>query len=174
LQEQLKSVVAERDRHAFEKSEIVQKANAISRERDDLRRLLAAATTERDRLASEAASAARSLKEAVSRAEESAKEILGLRRAVETAPSTEPVEVLWALVTKQTKAGVAFLRSKIPENHPALGWFDKTVEIATKLGCLAVKGSVALAQWVCATGWPRAKELAAKLISEVEARLAKK
>lgn len=174
MQEQLKSVAAERDRHAFEKSEIVEKANAIARERDELRQRLAAVTTERDRLASEASDVARSLAEAVRRAEESAKEILGLRHKIETAPSAEPAEVLWALVTERTKAGLAFLRGKIPENHPARDWFDKTVEIATQLGCLAVKASVALAQWICETGWPRAKELTAKLLSEVEARLAKK
>lgn len=174
LQEQLKSVAAERDRHAFEKSEIVQKANAIARERDEARQLLALATKERDRLAGEASDAARALKEAALRAEDSAKEILGLRQAIETAPSAEPIEVLWALVTKQTQAGLAFLRGKIPQNHPALGWFDKTVDIATQLGCLAVKTSIALAQWARDKGWPLAKQLAAKLASEVEGRLAKK
>ncbi len=174
MQEQLKSVAAERDRHAFEKSEIVAKANAISRDRDELRQRLAAATTERDRLAGEAADAARALAEAGRRAEESAKEISGLRHIIATAPSVEPTEVLWALITERTKTGLAFLRGKIPENHPALAWFDKTVEIATQLGCLAVKGCVALARWTRDTGWPLAKELAAKLMSEVEARLAKK
>ena len=174
MQEQLKSVAAERDRHAFEKSEIVAKANAIARDRDELRQLLASITTERDRFAGEAADAARALAEAGRRAEESAKEILGLRQIIETTPSTEPAEILWALITERTKAGVAFLRGKIPENHPALAWFDKTVEIATKLGCLAVKASVALVQWTRETGWPLAKELTAKLVSEVEARLAKK
>ena len=99
---------------------------------------------------------------------------LGLRHIIATAPSVEPAEVLWALVTERTKTGLAFLRGKIPENHPALAWFDKTVEIATQLGCLAVKGCVALARWIRDTGWPLAKELAAKLMSEVEARLAKK
>ncbi|HEY8070662.1 MAG TPA: hypothetical protein VIE47_01685 [Methylocystis sp.] len=170
----MKSVAAERDRHAFEKSEIVAKANAISRDRDELRQRLAAATVERDRLASEAADAARALAEAGRRAEESAKEILGLRHIIATAPSVEPTEVLWALVTERTKAGLAFLRGKIPENHPALAWFDKTVEVATQVGCLAVKGCVALARWTRDTGWPLAKELTAKLMSEVEARLAKK
>ncbi len=170
----MKSVAAERDRHAFEKSEIVAKANAISRDRDELRQRLAAATTERDRLAGEAADAARALAEAGRRAEESAKEISGLRHIIATAPSVEPTEVLWALITERTKTGLAFLRGKIPENHPALAWFDKTVEIATQLGCLAVKGCVALARWTRDTGWPLAKELAAKLMSEVEARLAKK
>lgn len=174
LQEQLKSVAVERDRHAFEKSEIVAKANAISRERDELRQRLAAIGTERDRLASEAADAARSLAEAVRRAEESAKEALGLRQIIESAPSTDPAKVLWALITERTKAGLAFLRGKIPENHPALAWFDKSVEILTNLGCLAVKASVALARWTRDTGWPLAKDLAAKLMSEVEARLAKK
>ena len=174
MQEQLRSVAAERDRHAFEKSEIVAKANAIARERDELRQRLAAATTEQDRLVSEAADAARALAEAGRRADESAKEILALRRAIDSAPSAEPAEVLWALITERTKTGLAFLRGKIPENHPALAWFDKTVEFATQLGCLAVKGCVALARWTRDTGWPLAKQLTAKLMSEVEARLAKK
>lgn len=186
--EQLKNVVADRDRHAFEKLEIVERANAISRERDDLRQRLAAATAEHgelrqrldavaaesDRLAAEAAGATRALAEAAHRAEESAKEILGLRHAIETAPSAEPLEVLWALARQKTTAGVAFLRSKIPENHPALGWFDNTIEIATQLGCLAVRAGVALAQWTRDWVWPRAKQLAVRLSSEVEARLAKK
>ncbi len=116
----MKGVAAERDRHAFEKSEIVAKANAISRDRDELRQRLAAATTERDRLAGEAADAARALAEAGRRAEESAKEISGLRHIIATAPSVEPTEVLWALITERTKTGLAFLRGNIPENHPAL------------------------------------------------------
>src|ERR1019366_176545 len=91
--------------------------------------------------AAKLAGAARALSEAGRRAEESAKEILGLRHIIEASPSAEPAEVLWALVTERTKAGLAFLRDKIPENHPALAWFDKTVEIATQLGCLAVKAS---------------------------------
>jgi hypothetical protein len=188
LQEQLKNVVADRDRHAFEKLEIVERANAISRERDDFRQRLAAATAEHgelrqrlaavaaesDRLAAEAAGAKRALAEAARRAEESAKEILGLRHAVETAPSADPADVLWALVRQKTTAGVAFLRSKIPENHPALGWFDKTLDIATQLGCLAVRVSIAIAQWARDWVWPRVKQLALRLTSEVEARLAKK
>ncbi len=167
LREQLKAVTAERDRHLFEKSEIVEKANVISRERDELRQRLATATTERDRLASEASSAARAAKEA-------ADEIARLRRAVESAPSADPAEALWSLITQKTKQGVAFLRGKIPENSPALPWFDKTIEIVTRVGCLAVKAGVAFGQWARAEGLPRAKELAAKLATEVEARLAKK
>ena len=107
LREQIKAVTAERDRHLFEKSEIVEKANAISRDRDELRQHLAAATTERDRLASEASSA--------SRAAESADEIARLRRAVESSPSADPAELLWTLAAQKTKEGVAFLRSRFPK-----------------------------------------------------------
>ncbi len=42
LQEQLKTARAERDRQAFEKAEIVSRANGFARERDDLRDRLAA------------------------------------------------------------------------------------------------------------------------------------
>ncbi len=53
LQEQLKATRMERDRQIFEKSEIVAKANAYAKERDDVRDSLAAMTAERDRLAAE-------------------------------------------------------------------------------------------------------------------------
>ncbi|MGA8170895.1 MAG: hypothetical protein WB816_08705 [Methylocystis sp.] len=174
LQEQLKSIVAERDRHAFEKSEIVEKANAIARERDDLRQRLSAATTERDRLAAEAAKAASALADAVRRAEKSAEEILGLRKAIDTAPSADPVDVLWTLVSQKTQECVGWLRGKIPPDHPGLAWFDATIATLTKAGCLALQAGRAGAQWARETGWPLAKELAAKAMSEVETRLAKK
>ena len=50
LQEQLKATKAERDRQAFEKAEIVSRANGFARERDELRDRLEAVTAERDRL----------------------------------------------------------------------------------------------------------------------------
>ncbi len=181
LQAQLKSVTADRDRQAFEKSEIVTKANAISRERDGFRERLDAAVAERDRLAAErdklaaeASGATRSLAEATRRADEATAEVARLRKAIEAGPSNDPLILLWAVITQKTKTGVAFLRSKIPENHPALPWFDKTVETATKTGCLAVQFGVAFAKWAKDWALPRAKELLAKLMSEIEARLEKK
>jgi chromosome segregation ATPase len=177
LQAQLKSLTADRDRQAFEKSEIIERANSISRERDDFRQRLEAATaeraslaSERDRLVNEAAAASRALADATKRAEEAGAEVARLRGALEAGPNADPLLLLWEVVSQKTKAGVAFLRSKIPENHPALPWFDTIVETATRLGCLAVNASVAFAKWAV----PQVKVLSAKLLSEVEARLAKK
>lgn len=181
MQEQLKSVSADRDRQAFEKAEIVEKANAISRERDDFRSRLATETAARERLAAdnykltaELDSALRSAAEAQRRADESGAEAANLRKRLEAGPANDPLLLLWEVIQQKTKAGVAFLRSKIPPNHPALPWFDQTVEVLTKLGCLAVRLTVAFVKWLQAEGLPRAKELSQKLLAEIETRLAKK
>ncbi len=178
---QLKSLAAERDREAFEKSEIVEKANTISRERDDLRAKLNSETAQRERLASEnsrltaeVSAATRSLAETTRRADAAAAEVASLRKAIEAGLGNDPLALLWEAAKQKTGAGLAFLRSKIPANHPALPWFDKTVEVSTKLGCLAVRFVVAFAKWLKAEGLPRAKVLADKLLAEVETRLAKK
>jgi hypothetical protein len=181
LQDQLKSISADRDRQAFEKAEIIEKANSISRERDDFRSRLAAETAERERLGSENArlasdidSTRRSLSEAQRRAEEASAEAANLRKLLEAKPGNDPLVLLWEVVRQKTTAGVAFLRSKIPANHPALPWFDKTVEVLTRLGCLAVRLTVAFAKWLQAEGLPRAKALSQKMLAEIETRLAKK
>jgi hypothetical protein len=181
LQEQLKSLSAERDRQAFEKSEIIQKANAIARERDDLRARYKSEIAERERLASEnsrltaeASTTAQSLAEATRRADAAAIEIADLRKLLEAAPGADPLLLIWKIIQEKTRLGVAFLRSKIPANHPALPWFDKTVEVSTKVGCLTVQLAVAFAKWMQAEGLPRAKALAKKAMAEIEARLAKK
>jgi hypothetical protein len=181
LQEQLKSVSADRDRQAHEKAEIVEKANAISRERDDFRSRLSAETAARERLASdfsrltqELDTTHRSLSEAQRRADEAGAEAAALRKRLEAGPGNDPLLLLWEVIQQKTKAGVAFLRSKIPPNHPALPWFDQTVEVLTKLGCLTVRLTVAFVKWLQAEGLPRAKELCQKLLAEIETRLAKK
>jgi hypothetical protein len=181
LQEQLKSLSAERDRQAFEKAEIIQKANVIARERDDFHARLKSETAERERLAaensrlaSEASATARSLAEATRRVDEAAVELADLRKLLEAAPGADPLILIWKVIQEKTRLGVAFVRSKIPENHPALPWFDKTVEVLTKLGCLTVQLTIALAKWLQAEGLPRAKALAQKAMAEFEARLAKK
>lgn len=177
LQEQLKATRMERDRQIFEKSEIVAKANAYAKERDDLRDSLAAMTAERDRLAGEKADAltkalqtSAQLDTANRRADEAAAEVVRLRHAIATAPSSDPRVVLWNLVSQQTKDGVAWLRGKIPADSPALPWFDKTVAVVTQVGCIAVKAADAFIRWAV----PRAIELFNRGRAEFEARMAKK
>jgi hypothetical protein len=177
LQEQLKSTRMERDRQIFEKSEIVAKANAYAKERDDLRDSLAAMTAERDRLAAEKAEASASalqtstqLEAASRRADEAAAEIERLRQAIAAAPSSDPAIVLWNLVSEQTKSGVAWARGKIPADSPALPWFDKTVEVVTQIGCITVKAADAFMRWAI----PKAIELFNRGKAELEARMEKK
>ncbi|MBM3578037.1 MAG: hypothetical protein FJX40_10330 [Alphaproteobacteria bacterium] len=177
LQEQLKAIRMERDRQIFEKSEIVAKANAYAKERDDLRDSLAAMTAERDGLVAEKAEAtnktleaSRQVDAANRRADEAAAEITRLRHVIATAPSSDPAIVLWNLVQQKTKEGVAWTRAKIPADSPALPWFDKTIAIVTQIGCFAIKATDAFIRWAT----PRAIELFHKGKAELEARLAKK
>jgi len=177
LQEQLKATRMERDRQIFEKSEIVAKANAYAKERDDLRDSLAAMTAERDRLAAETTEAStkaletsRQLEAAKHRADEAAAEVARLRHAIDTAPSSDPAEVLWSLVSERTKAGVAWVRGKIPAESPALPWFDKTIEVVTQIGCITVKAADAFVRWAA----PKAIELFNRGKAELEARMEKK
>lgn len=177
LQELLKAARAERDRQIFEKSEIVAKANAYAKERDDLKEQLASVLTERDQvigdvvadhdkavaditsqrdqLAHEKTAVETSLKEAIRRADDASAEIARLRRALDAKPPTDLIGVLLAILAENTKAAVAWVRSKIPADSPALPYFDKTVETSTKLGCAAVKLSKEFYVWAK----PRAIEL---------------
>lgn len=177
LQEQLKTTRLERDRQIFEKSEIVAKANAYAKERDDLRESLTAANAERDQLAGEKAAAAAKAQEAQReaetanrRAEDALAEVARLRQALATAPSTDPVTVLWAYAQEKTKAGVAWARGKIPADSPALPWFDKTIEVATQIGCMTIKAADAFIRWAV----PKAIELFNRGKAELEARMEKK
>ncbi|MBI1980022.1 MAG: hypothetical protein HYS63_00335 [Methylocystis sp.] len=177
LQEQLKATRMERDRQIFEKSEIVAKANAYAKERDDLRDSLAAMTAERDRLAGEKADVSAKalltstqLDAANRRADEAAAEVVRLRHAIAAAPSSDPGVVLWNLASQQTKNGVAWARGKIPADSPALPWFDKTVAVVTQVGCIAVKAADAFIRWAA----PKAIDLFNRGKAELEARMAKK
>lgn len=177
LQEQLKATRMERDRQIFEKSEIVAKANAYAKERDDLRDSLAAMTAERDRLAGEKAEvsakilqASTQLEAANRSADDAASEIARLRHVIATAPSSEPAVVLWNLVSQQTRNGVAWARGRIPADSPALPWFDQTVAVVTQIGCIAVKASDAFIRWAT----PKAIELLNRGRAELEARMEKK
>jgi hypothetical protein len=194
----LKAVAAERDRYAFEKTEIVAKANNSVQELGDLRAQLATASAERDRHASEKSEViARANSFAKERDELRAKvEVLSaecerlkagktqleraaadaraesakLRHQIETTPAVDPVKVLYDFSAEKTKAGVVKVRSMIPPDSAALPWFDKSIAIITEVGCFAVQATGAFIRWLI----PRLRELYAFLKSEIEARLAKK
>jgi regulator of replication initiation timing len=170
LQQQLKRLRSECDRYVTEKSGLQRAADALARERDDLRQRIAGVANERDRLLAEAAAIKNALSEAASRCEAATKDAAQLRQELAAYLSQDSLAVLWALVVKETKAGLGFLRSKIPEGHPGQKWFDLTVEVVTQIGCFAAQASVAFVKWAT----PRVKELAAKFKSEAEARFAKK
>lgn len=170
LQEKLKRAIAECDRHVAEKAEVLGIADQVSRERDELRQRLAGLSEERDRLYAEAVQLKEHLSQAAGKAEAAALEAANYAKELATKHSADSLQVIWGVVQKETKAGLAFLRSKIPEGHPAQKWFDVGVDTLTEIGCLAVQGSVAFVKWAT----PRVKELVAKLLSEAEQRLAKK
>jgi uncharacterized coiled-coil DUF342 family protein len=199
IQEQLRILRAERDRQNFEKAEIVAKANAYAKERDQAKEELASVLSERDqmigdvvadhekkiadliserdRLAQEKASATslvqsmtRLADDAKRRADEAAGEIVRLRAIIDNTPKQDPVALLLALATEKTKALVAWVRGKIPADSPILPWFDKTVETVTALGCAAVKLTREFIAWAT----PRVIALSKQGIAKVEELLAKK
>jgi hypothetical protein len=170
LQDQLKTIAAERDRAQFEKNEIVSKANAIARERDDFRSRLEAATAERDRLAARLSEAEKRAQDASLAAASASAEAAEFRRIVESTPKTDPAQLLWLLIREKTTAAVAWVRAKIPAESPVLPWFDKTIEVVTQLVCMAIAAASAFLRWVI----PEAIKLTQRLLREAEALLAKK
>lgn len=141
LQEQLKTARAERDRQAFEKAEIVSRANGFARERDDLRDQLAAITAERDHLAADkaaeaerAANAERRVGETGRRLAELETEAARLRQTLADAPSNDPAQLLLALLGDKGRSAVYWVRGQIPAESPLLSYFDKTVEATTLIG----------------------------------------
>lgn len=199
LLEQLKAVRTEREQQNSEKAQIVAKANEYAKERDDLREQLASVLSERDRiigdvvadhekriadiasqrdqLAHEKAALEASLQDASRRAEEANRqfvaaslEIQRLREAVDAKPKTDPLDLLLEVLADRTKQAVAWVRSKIPADSPILPYFDKTVEIVTKLGCMAVKLTREFIAWAT----PKVIELSKQGMAKVEELLAKK
>jgi hypothetical protein len=194
----LKAVAAERDRYAFEKTEIVAKSNNSVRELEDLRAQLAATTAERDRHAFEksevvakangfakerdelrtrieSVSAERDRllaeKSALERtAADASAESARLRHQIESTPPADPVKVLYDFASEKTKLGVAKARAAIPPDSPALPWFDRTIVIVTEVGCFAAQATGALIRWLI----PRLRDLYAFAKGEIEARMAKK
>ena len=170
LQEKVKRATADADRHAAEKAEVLRMADGASRERDELSVRVDALGTERDRLLAEVESLKTALNQATARVEEALAEAGRLAKELASQNPTDSLQVIWGVVRKETKAAVAFLRSKIPEGHPAQKWFDLGVEWALAVGCFAVESTVAFVKWAT----PVAKELSAKGLAELERLLAKK
>lgn len=199
MQEQLRILRSERDRQNFEKAEIVAKANAYAKERDQAKEELASVlserdqmigdvvadhekkiadlASERDRLAQEKASATslvqnmtRLADEAKRRADAADEEIARLRTMIDNAPKQDPVALLVALATEKTRAAVAWVRGKIPADSPILPWFDKAVETVTAIGCAAVKLTREFIAWAT----PRLIALSKQGVAKVEELLAKK
>ncbi|OAI22660.1 hypothetical protein A1351_03990 [Methylosinus sp. R-45379] len=199
LDAQLEAMTAERDRHAKDKIELITKASALSKELETARAELSAAAEEkakavaaaiaehegvvahRDRLSAELdalraeLSAAHGAKEkaAVLAAQASA-EIAHLKDRLAAAGSPDPLVVLADYAQEKLKLAVAWTRSKIPEGHAALPWFDRIVEGAATAGRLSAEFLRWLApRLVEAYQWakPRALELYAKAKSEIETRL---
>jgi hypothetical protein len=199
LQEQLRTVKAERDRQAFEKAEIVAKANAYAKERDDAKAELASVLSERDRVIGDVVAdhekviadltsdrdrllqernAATSLVQGLTRraddanqrADAAAEEVARLRQQIADTPTADPLDVLVTLVSEKTKAGVAWVRGKIPADSPALPYFDKTIETVTRVGCVTLNLSRDFIAWAT----PKAIELAKQGVAKVEEMLAKK
>lgn len=177
LQEQLKVVKAERDRQIFEKSEIVTKANAYAKERDDLRTSVAEITTERDKFVAERIQLVAKLREtgrlateAAQRLDEATAEIARLRNIIDTAPSNDPVDVIQKLVADKTKAAIAWVRGKLPADGPLLSNYDKTIDAVTHIAWAAASILTELYKIVA----PKAVEFFHWGRREVEARLARK
>jgi chromosome segregation ATPase len=199
IQEQLRVIRAERERQNAEKEQIVARANAYAKERDDLKAELASVLesrdqmigdivadhekkiadliSERDRLAQEKASATslvqnmtRLADDAKRRADEAGEEIARLRAVIANSPKEDPFALLWALASEKTKTAVAWVRGKIPADSPILPWFDKTVETVTVLGCAAVKLTREFIAWAT----PRVIALSKQGAAKLEEMLAKK
>ena len=177
LQEQLKVAKAERDRQIFEKSEIVTKANAYAKERDDLRESLVAAIAERDKfaadradLAAKAQEAARLAADAAQKAEAAGREIARLQHVIDTAPSNDPADVVKKLARDNAKSAVAWIRGKFPPDGPAVKHYDTAVETTTQIGGAAVTILSELYKIVA----PEAIKLFNLAKREIETRAAKK
>ena len=156
-------VAAERDRQAFEKSEVIAKANSLAKECDELRDRFAAVSAERDRLLAEKTDIERAVETTLA-------ETARLRHQIESTPPVDPARVLFDFAAEQTKTLVAKIRAMIPLDSPALPWFDKTVAIATAVGCFAVQETRGFVCWII----PRWRKLYAFLKGEIEARLAER
>jgi chromosome segregation ATPase len=167
LQERLKAITAERDRHASDNVELVSKTGAHSEESESLRRRLAAAVAERDRYAAEK--------------DRAAETIALLENEIATTPPPDLMVVATEYVSAKTKALVARTRAAIPPHSPALPWFDRTISALTAAGQATAAAVRLTARWLAVRliecyAWaaPRARELHVTVMTKIENWLAKK
>jgi hypothetical protein len=184
LQEELRLARADRDRQAFEKGEIVTRANGFARERDVMADRVAAANAERDRILDEknaessradaaetrAAEAEARIVETRRRLDAAEEEVSRLRAQIASAPPKQPLELLWLVLCDETRAAVAWVRSRIPADSPLLPWYDKAIETTQRIGCEAIRLAGVFYDWAK----PRAISLFHRGKAELEARLGKK
>jgi len=163
LREQLAARVADNNALAL-------KAGSAERERDDLKARLAESEAQRAGLEAAKAELAGKL-DAAQRAGDAARASAArLQSALDARPQDDSLAVLWAVLQKETARLVAFLRSKIPADSPALPWFDKAVATIAKIGCLLMTNGIALIKWAT----PKAIVLFNQLKAQIEAKLEKK
>ncbi len=173
LSGQLAAVTRERDElrsAANEKAELLKRIESLSRERDDFMGRVGALSAERDSLAAELTKSKRAVEDATRRAENASAEHDKLLAALNSKAEYDPLFLLGQVLEQKSKQAVAFVRSKIPAEHPALPYFDKTVETIGVVSTFVARNAVAFVKWaiphvVAATQWS---------IAEVQKLLAKK
>ena len=137
LQEELKAIKADRDYQLFEKGEIVTRANAFAKERDELRDALGHIVLERDRLianqnrlVSQEQDAVRRLEETEIRLAKAEKEILRLGEIIANIPPSDPIIVLQTFVSEKMNGIMSWGRSQIPSDSPLRVALSKSYETA--------------------------------------------
>jgi len=98
-----------------------------------------------------------------------AEEFARFRYAAEHASVENPRAMLWRAISLIARDFVAWMRVKIPPDSPLLPWFDRTIEMVTKAGCLALRWANAFVGWAT----PRLIDLWKWLKSEVARRVSK-
>ncbi|ATQ67183.1 MULTISPECIES: hypothetical protein [Methylosinus] len=184
LESQVKEITADRDRLAADKTKLVAKVGALTKDLETARAEIASVSGQRDSLRSErdAAAAQRetALAERDRRADElaaAAQEIARLNDMLASAPKPDPAVVFADLASEKTKALVAWLRSKIPADSPHLEKFDRTVAFLTKAGCVTVKTTRDVSVWLAprlAAAYAFAKPHALELYGKAKGALQNK
>jgi len=98
-----------------------------------------------------------------------AEEFARFRYAAEHVSVEKPRAMLWRAISLIARDFVAWMRAKIPPDSPLLPWFDRTIEMGTKAGRLALTWANTLIEWAT----PRVIDLWKWLKSQVAQRLSK-
>lgn len=144
LQEEVKAIKADRDCQLFEKGEIVARANAFAKERDELRDALEQLKLEQDRLVtnqnrliSQEQNATRRAEEAEIRIRKAEKEILRLEEIIANIPPSDPIIVLQTFVADKVSRIIGWGRNRIPADSPLRVAFSKSLETAQQAAAVA-------------------------------------